>query len=62
MNFSRNLFLMACLFLTLAALGCSGEPPAEATGEPVPIDYADQQQEAQQKAMEEAMKNRGGRK
>ena len=54
MNFSRNLFLMACLFLTLAALGCSGEPPAEATGEPVPIDYADQQQEAQQKAMEEA--------
>lgn len=62
MNFSRNLFLMACLFLTLSVVGCGGEPPAEASGEPVPIDYADQQQEAQQKAMEDAMKNRGKKK
>lgn len=62
MNFSRNLFLMACLFLTLSVAGCGSEPPAEASGDPVPVDYEENQMAAQQKAMEEAMKNRGRKK
>ncbi len=52
-------FLHAKIFLLALAIipGCGGGPPAEATGEAVPADYGEQQAAAQQKAMEEAMKN-----
>lgn len=62
MKFYRNLFLLAGFCLTLSAFGCSSDAPATASGDPVPVDYEENQQAAQQKAMEEAMKNRGKRR
>jgi len=52
----RSLLATAFLFSLCFTLGCGGGPPAEASGEAVPDDYADQQAAAQQQAMEDAMK------
>lgn len=55
----RTLYATVFLLSIVSVPGCSSEPPAEASGEPVPADYGEQQAAAQQKAMEEAMKNQG---
>lgn len=54
----RNLLFSAFVLLGLfAAVGCGSGVPAEASGEPVPADYEQQQQAAQKAAQEAAMKN-----
>lgn len=55
----RPLYATVLLLSIVAVPGCSGEPPAEASGDPVPATYEADQQAAQQKAMEDAMKKNG---
>lgn len=52
-------FLLSSLAATtlFAFAGCGSGAPAEASGEPVPTDYEEQQAAAQKAAQEAAMKN-----
>lgn len=53
-----RLFFSAITFsMVVSIVGCSSEPPAEATGDSVPADYADQQAAAQKAAQEAAKQN-----
>ena len=52
-TFEKLFFAVLFSFVCFSA-GCSNGVPAEATGDPVPADYADQQAAAQKAAMDAA--------
>lgn len=55
--FRSFLTSLSAVLLLCTTIGCGSGAPAEATGDPVPADYEQQQQAAQKAAQEEAMKN-----
>lgn len=56
----RTILSTVILLSLFSFVGCGvGDPPAEASGQPVPATYEQDQMASQQKAMEEALKNQG---